>query len=296
MVRRYIVTGRDGQVARSLMERASGKSDLNILPLGRPEFDLAVPEKIAAAIEAARPDLIISLAAYTAVDKAESEEAQAFIVNGQSPGIIAATASQLGVPLVHLSTDYVFDGEKTSPYVETDTVAPLSVYGRSKLAGEKAIAAATADYAILRTAWVYSPFGQNFVRTMLRLADTRNGVNVVADQIGNPTSAFDIAEGILAVAENLLHSDSADLRGIFHMTAAGVASWADFATEIFRQSAQHGGPSALVNRITTEEYPTPARRPKNSRLDCRKLSDFHGVALPTWEGSAELVVRSLLAG
>lgn len=293
MTKRYVVTGREGQVVRSLIERASTSSNIEIIPLGRPELELADPLAVAGALEAARPDVIISAAAYTAVDQAESEEALASVINAQSPGIIAATAKRLGVPLVHISTDYVFDGEKNGPYSETDAVAPLGAYGRTKLAGELAIASATENYAILRTAWVYSPYGKNFLRTMLRLAETRDNVSVVADQVGNPTSALDIADGILKVAGNLCVSDDLRLRGVFHMTAAGEASWADFADEIFRHSKKYNGPSASVNRITTMDYPTPAKRPKNSRLNCTKLSSTHDVILPHWRTSTEAVVASL---
>lgn len=293
MTKRYVVTGREGQVVRSLIERASTSSDVEIIPLGRPELELADPLSVAAAIEAARPDVIISAAAYTAVDQAESEEALASVINAQSPGIIAATAEHLGVPLVHISTDYVFDGEKSEPYSETDAVAPLGAYGRTKLAGELAIASATQNYAILRTAWVYSPYGKNFLRTMLRLAEARDNVSVVADQVGNPTSALDIADGILQVAGNLCVSDDPRLRGVFHMTATGDASWADFADEIFRHSKRYNAPSASVSRITTMDYPTPAKRPKNSRLDCTKLSSAHNVILPHWRTSTEAIVAAL---
>jgi dTDP-4-dehydrorhamnose reductase len=296
MVRRYVVTGRDGQVVRSLLERAWGRQDVEIVALGRPDFDLAKPDMIASGLVAAKPDLIISAAAYTAVDQAEHDEAAAAVVNGVAPGCIGDAAARLGIPVVHLSTDYVFDGEKITPYKESDTVAPLGAYGRSKLDGELALATATQNYAILRTAWIYSPFGKNFLRTMLRLAETRDSLGVVADQIGNPTSALDIAEGILTVANNLLSSNSPEIRGVFHMTGNGEASWADFAAEIFRLSAKKGGPSAVVDPISTLEYPTPARRPRNSRLDCEKLAKVHGVRLPDWKPSAETVVNRLIVG
>lgn len=294
MTRRYVVTGRQGQVARSLIEQGALWSDIEIVPLGRPELDLADSGRIAAVLEAALPDLIISAAAYTAVDQAESDEPAALVVNGRAPGEIARVARQLGVPVIHLSTDYVFDGSKLEPYVEDDTVAPHSVYGRSKLEGERALAAATANFAILRTAWVYSPFGKNFVRTMLRLAESRDTLGVVDDQIGNPTSASDIADGVLKVADNLLASGDKNLRGVFNMAGAGTASWADFAIEVFRLSGEFGGPTAVVNRIPTSAYPTPARRPANSQLDCRKIAQIHGVRLPDWKQSVVRVVRKLL--
>lgn len=294
MPRRYLVTGTEGQVVGALVEKAVGRGGIEIVLIGLPEFDLSDTAKIAPAIEALKPDVVLSVAAFTAVDAAETDEALALAINGTALGEIGRAAVRLGVPVVHLSTDYVFDGEKPEPYVETDPTGPVGAYGRTKLAGESALAAATPDHAILRTAWVYSPFGKNFVKTMLRLAETRDRVGVVADQIGNPTSALDIAEAMLTVAGNLLASPDPSLRGLFHMTGSGEAAWADFAAEIFRVSALCGGPSAEVERIPTAAYPTPARRPTNSRLDCSKLERVHGVRLPDWRGSTEVVVRRLL--
>jgi len=292
--RRILVTGRDGQVVRALLERGRLSADLQIVALGRPQLDLAEPGRIAAALAAERPDLIVSAAAYTAVDQAETEEPLAMLINATAAGAIADSARTLGVPLIHLSTDYVFDGSKAGPYVETDPVAPLGAYGRSKYAGEQAVTAATPDHVILRTAWVYSPFGRNFLKTMLQLATGRDHLRVVDDQIGNPTAALEIAEGILAVARNLLASRDPLLRGTFHMTAAGSASWADFAIEIFACSKTNGGPFAMVERIPSSAYPTPARRPKNSQLDCTRLVQVHGVALPDWRQSMAAIVIRLL--
>lgn len=289
-----VVTGREGQVVRSLIERATG-TDVEIVPLGRPELDLAGDAKtIVSVIEAARPNLVVSAAAYTQVDKAENDRDLAFAVNGRGPQAIARAANELGVPLIQLSTDYVFDGAKPSPYVETDEPGPATVYGASKLAGEQAVLAEHLDSAILRTAWVYSPFGSNFVKTMLRLAGDREEVGVVADQRGNPTSALDIADGIIRVAANLRASSERNLRGVFHMPGAGEATWAEFAEAIFAASADIGGPSAKVKRISAVEYPTPARRPANSRLDAHKLLTEHGVALPDWRSSLKEVVGRLV--
>jgi dTDP-4-dehydrorhamnose reductase len=291
---RVVVTGREGQVVRSLIERGSAAGHV-VVPLGRPALDLAgEPDAIVEAIEGAHPDVVVSAAAYTAVDKAESEADHAFAIKDRGGGAVARAAATLGVPLVHLSTDYVFDGTKPSPYSEEDEAAPTGVYGASKLAGERAVVAETANCAILRTAWVYSPFGANFVKTMLRLAGDREEVGVVADQHGNPTSALDIADGVLAVAANLLGNPDPALRGVFHMTAAEEASWADFAETIFAVSAARGGPTARVKRIATADYPTPARRPANSRLDCAKIERSHGIALPDWRSSTETVVARLL--
>ena len=189
----------------------------------------------------------------------------------------------------------MFDGTKTAPYVETDPTGPTGVYGASKLAGELAVMDAHPDAVIARTAWVFSPFGGNFVKTMLRLAATREEVGVVADQLGNPTSALDIADAVLAMAANLVARPREQaLRGLFHMTGSGEASWADFATHIFAISGAHGGPVARVKAIATSDYPTPARRPANSRLDCSRLAQVHGVRLPDWRLSADTIVARLL--
>jgi dTDP-4-dehydrorhamnose reductase len=291
---RIVVTGRDGQVVRALAERGAPRGH-DIIALGRPNLDLAGDgEAIISALVDARPDAIVSAAAYTAVDKAESEPEQAARVNINGAEAVARAAKALEVPLIHLSTDYVFDGAKDGAYVEDDVTRPTGVYGRTKLAGEQAVLAAHDDVAILRTAWVYSPFGANFLKTMLRLAGERDEVSVVADQRGNPTSALDIADAIVTIAEQLAASRSPALRGIFHMTGAGEATWADFAEAIFAASAASNGPSAAVRRITTEDFPTPAKRPANSRLDCERLAEAHAVRLPDWPTSTAVVVARLL--
>jgi dTDP-4-dehydrorhamnose reductase len=291
--KRMVVTGREGQVVRSLLERGALHDRFKVVALGRPELDLRDPDGIDAVLRQARPDTIVSAAAYTAVDRAETEEAEAHAVNAAAPGRIAKVAAALGVPVIHLSTDYVFDGEKPKPYLETDPVGPASAYGRTKLAGERAVAGATDNHVILRTAWVYSPFGRNFLKTMLMLAESQDQINVVDDQRGNPTSALDIADGILAVAANLLDSNAPQLRGIFHITGSGSASWADFATEIFAASGSCGGPTATVGRISSSAYPALARRPANSQLDCAKLERVHGIRLADWRDSALKTVGRL---
>lgn len=294
MKRRIVVTGTEGQVVGSLVEKAAGRDDVDLILIGLPELDLSDTARIAPAIEAAAPCAILSVAAYTAVDAAESNEELALAVNGTALREIGCAAASLGVPVVHLSTDYVFDGSKSDPYLEDDPTGPMSAYGRTKLAGEVALAAATPNHAILRTAWVYSPFGKNFVKTMLKLAETREVVGVVADQVGCPTSALDIADALLAVTDNLLKSNDPSLRGVFHLTGSGEAAWADFSEEIFRVSQSLGGPHAKVDRIPTSAYPTPARRPKNSRLDCSKIERLHGIRRPDWRQSTEIVVKRLL--
>jgi dTDP-4-dehydrorhamnose reductase len=289
------VTGHSGQVATALAERAA-LAGHSVVALARPGFDLAQPASIGPALLAAAPDVIVSAAAYTAVDKAEAERDLAFRVNAEGPRMIAQAAREMGVPLVHLSTDYVFSGALARPYRESDETGPTGVYGASKLAGEQAVLAVHgANSAVLRVAWVYSPFGANFVRTMLRLAADRDELGVVADQIGNPTSALDIADGILRVAENLHGGSDPAQRGLFHMTARGEASWADFAEAIFAASAARHGPQAQVRRITTADYPTAAQRPANSRLDCAHIDRTHGVTLPDWPSSLQSVIARLLA-
>ncbi|MFZ2982191.1 MAG: dTDP-4-dehydrorhamnose reductase [Sphingobium sp.] len=292
---RIAVTGQVGQVVTSLAERGAAAGH-EVIAIGRPQLDLADPKSVMHALEAAAPDAIVSAAAYTAVDKAEGERDLAHTVNRAGAGAVAQAAKTLGVPLVHVSTDYVFDGALDRPYVESDATGPTGVYGVSKLAGEQAVLAAHGDNsAIVRVAWVYSPYGANFVKTMLRLAGDRDEVSVVADQVGNPTSGLEIADGILMVATNLVADSNPALRGVFHMTAQGEASWADFAEAIFAASAARGGPSALVRRIGTVDYPTPATRPANSRLDCGLIARVHGVALPNWHGSLDTVIARLIA-
>jgi dTDP-4-dehydrorhamnose reductase len=289
---RIAVTGLKGQVVTSLLERA--RPDVTIVALGRPDFALEDRDSVLAAIEAARPEVVISAAAYTAVDKAESEEALAMQINGRGAGHVAEAAARAGAPLLHVSTDYVFDGTLDRPYREDDATGPSGVYGRSKLLGEQLVAERCPDSAILRTAWVFSPFGANFVRTMLRLNETKDEIGVVADQCGNPTSALDIADALLAIAERLRGDSAPALRGVFHLTGSGEATWADLAEAVFQDAEARGRRATRVRRIATADYPTPARRPANSRLDNDKLHRIYGLALPGWRPSLEECVRRLL--
>lgn len=285
---RIAVTGRGGQLANALLERAAALPDVTLLAFVRASFDLTRPDAMLPELRKVRPDIVVNAAAYTAVDKAESEPDLATAVNGAGAGAVAAAARALRVPIVQISTDYVFDGLKPAPYVETDLTAPINAYGRSKLAGEAAVAAANPDHAILRTSWVYAAEGRNFLRTMLTLAETKPELRVVADQLGAPGYAPDLADGVLAVCRNLLaRRDEPALRGVFHMAGAGEASWAEFAEAIFAGAAKRGGPAAEVIRIGSADYPTPARRPANSRLDCAKLAAVHGVRLPDWRDGLE---------
>lgn len=292
---RVVVTGREGQVVQSLIERAAG-TEAVIIPLGRPVLDLSAPDTVGPAIRAARPDVVINAAAYTAVDKAEAEPDLAEAINGRGAGAVAQAAAALGVPVVHVSTDYVFSGELDRPYVEDDAVGPLSAYGRSKLMGERAVAAATDNHAIVRTAWVYSPFGKNFLKTMLTLAQSRDVLSVVADQHGAPTSALDLADALLTVARNLVDAPTdAAVRGVFHATGAGFTTWAAFAEAIFESAQRRGAKGADVRPIPATEYPLPAKRPANSRLVCDRLAHLHGARLPDWRASTDQTVARLIA-
>lgn len=290
---KLLVTGRGGQVVTSLLERAAADRSFEIVTAGRPELDLARPETIRREVARLKPDIVVSAAAYTSVDQAEDEPDLAMAINGVAPGILAEEAAALGIPVIHLSTDYVFSGDKDGAYLETDETGPKGVYGATKLAGEQAVAAANPRHIILRTAWVYSPFGKNFVKTMLRLAADRNAVSVVADQHGNPTSAFDVADGVLAVASALRADDSRF--GIYHLAGSGTTSWAGFAAHVFDVSRGLGGPSAQVKEIATSDYPTKARRPASSRLSTAKLEAAFGWKAPDWQDSASFVVHCLVA-
>ena len=290
---RLLVTGKQGQVVASMLERAP--PDIEIVALGRPELDLADPAAITCAFDNQTVDVVVNAAAYTGVDKAEAEESLATRINGEGAGLVAAAARRLGAPVIHLSTDYVFDGQDHRPYREDDPTGPIGAYGRSKLAGEVAVAEANPRHAILRTAWVYSPFGANFVKTMLRLGKTRDELSVVSDQRGAPTSALDIADAVFEVARGIVGDVAPRKFGVFHMTGAGEASWAEFAAAIFHEAQRHGRASVRILPILTREYPTPARRPANSRLDTARLARDYGIRLPSWRDSLKPVVARLLA-
>ena len=288
---RILVTGSQGQVARSLAERAGGHE---LVFAARPGLDLADAGSIERTIAAAHPDLIVSAAAYTAVDKAEDEPELAMRINGDGPGIIARTAATIGAPMIHLSTDYVFSGELDRSWRETDPVDPLGVYGATKLAGEQAVAGTKATYAIVRTAWVYSPFGHNFVKTMLRLAGSRDRLDIVDDQHGCPTSALDIADAIVAMIERWRADASHGVQQVYHLAGPDETNWAQFAREVFAQSAALGGPAAEVNGIPTSAFPTRARRPRNSRLDSAKFAAAFGYVAPPLRASLAAVVTRLV--
>ena len=268
MSSKILVLGRSGQVARELAKLGAPGFELEFA--GRERLDLASGADPRPLLDKVRPAAVINAAAYTAVDKAESEPAAAFALNRDAPAALARACAAAQIAFVHFSTDYVFDGSKAAPYVETDAVNPTGVYGSSKAAGEAEVLAAGGAAIVLRTSWVYSAFGANFVKTMLRLAATREEIGVVADQIGRPTWAEDCALGALRAVRALLDGEVTGPE-LFHLAGEGDASWADFAEAIFEQSAARGGPRARVKPITTADYPTPARRPANSRLDCGKI-------------------------
>lgn len=287
-IRPLLVTGGSGQVGGAVarLARAAGRT---VWAPPRAELDLADPAALARAVASGQPAAVINCAAYTAVDKAESEEALAFAINADAPAALAAACAAAGIPLVQVSTDYVFDGTKPAPYLETDAIAPLGVYGRSKAAGEAAVRAAAPRHAIVRTAWVLSAGPGNFLDTMLRLAGERSSLNVVDDQIGCPTSASDLAAALLAIADRL-----GARSGIWHCVNGGEASWFALAGHIFAEAARRGLPVPEVNPIRTAQYPTPAARPANSRLDCGRLSANFGLVMRPWQDAVSAILAERL--
>lgn len=273
-----LVFGKTGQVATEL-----SRVSPDAIFVDRSAVDLSRPEECAAAILERRPAAVINAAAWTAVDKAEAEEAAATVINGEAPGAMARACAALGIPLVQISTDYVFDGAGTTPFAPDDPVAPLGAYGRSKLAGERAVRAAGGVHAILRTSWVFSAHGTNFAKTMLRLGAERPSLTVVADQIGGPTPARAIAEACLSIAGQLQRDPAKG--GTYHFSGAPDVSWADFAREILALA----GLDCQITDIPTTAYPTPAKRPANSRLNCSTLSRF-GLSRPDWR---QALIRDL---
>ena len=279
---KILISGKTGQVALELQKHLGGLGELIVL--GRNDLDLSKPEQIRAQVRAHRPDLIINAAAHTAVDLAESEPELAFAINGIAPGVFAEEAAALGIPLIHYSTDYVFDGNKPAPYTEDDTPNPLGVYGKSKLAGERAIAATGAEHLILRTSWVYSTHGKIFLLSMQRLLQERPELRVVADQIGAPTWAGTIARSTRLLIERWQAAE-AGAWGVYHLTAQGETSWFGFTQAIAEHLSAQGKPCATLEPIPASAYPTPAARPQNSRLDCSRLEREWQVAQPAWQNA-----------
>jgi dTDP-4-dehydrorhamnose reductase len=289
-----MITGTRGQLASSLLE-AGAAEGYTIFAAGRPALDLTDRASIDATIARLEPDVVVNAAAYTAVDMAERETECAYAVNATGAGHVAEACARREIPVIHISTDYVFDGAKPGPYVEDDPASPISVYGHSKLCGEQQVATANWRHVILRTSRVYSPFGANFVKTMLQLARSRPEIGLVDDQISCPTYAPHLAEIILAISDRIAgKSGGHNAFGVYHAAGSGAASWYGFACEIFRCSSELGGPVASAKPIITADYPTAARRPVNSRLDCSRLARAFGLTLPPWTvGTRDCVARLL---
>ena len=286
---RILVFGTTGQLARELLRRAP--EGVTVQAVGRDVADLTDPAACAAVVAATDADLILNVAAYTAVDQAETDRATADLVNGEAPGAMARAAAARGLPFLHVSTDYVFDGAGTRPWREDDPVAPLGAYGASKLLGELQVAEAGGQAVILRTAWVFSAHGKNFVKTMLRVGAEREALSVVDDQRGGPTAAADIADALFTIATAF--GKGRGVPGIYHFAGAPTVSWADFAEAIFAASSLPRKP--VVNRIPSSDYPTPAKRPGNSALDCSLLAKTYGITQPDWRKSLADVIGELEA-
>jgi dTDP-4-dehydrorhamnose reductase len=290
-----LITGGSGQLGDALIKLCTAQS-IPFRAVSRPECDFERPETIAACFNAAKPDLVINAAAYTAVDKAESDQEAARAGNHTGPLALAQLCEGADIPFIHVSTDYVFDGNKGAPYIETDPTGPTGVYGATKRDGEDAILATGAKAVILRTAWVYAAHGKNFARTMLTAGRKAPVLRVVADQRGTPTSAADLAAAILAIAAKIRATGwQPSYRGIFHATGAGETTWHGFACAIFAEAAKTGYAAPKVDPINTADWPTPTRRPPDSRLDGAKLAAVFGVALPDWRESLPGIVQALLA-
>jgi len=295
-MRRILVTGRGGQLATGL-EAALPVQGFEALLVGQPEFEFDKPESVIAAFQALKPDAVVNCAAWTAVDAAEDDEAGAFRANALGPALLGQLTREAGIPIIQISTDYVFDGLKGAPYLETDAPNPLGAYGRTKLAGEWAAQAANPRCIVLRTAWVFAPMGRNFLRTMLALGETRPELRVVADQWGSPTAAPDLADTIAAILARLRnHGWHDDLAGTYHATGGGFTNWHAFAEAIFTEAARHGAPRPKVQAITTADYPTKAKRPADGWLDNSKLAQVFGLALPPWEAGLARVMAALRQG
>ena len=292
---RVLVTGCRGQLVQSMIERSAGWPDIEIRPVGRPEADLEVPGSLARAIEAHQPDAVVNAAAFTAVDQAEDEPERAFRVNAAAAGEAATAARNVGAPIIQLSTDYVFDGSAHGAYREDAATGPIGDYGRSKLAGEEQVRAAQPDYLIVRSAWVYSPFGRNFVKSIVKAAEDRDTLTVVDDQTGSPTSALELADAIFRVLDRWRQGGHTGLGETYHVAGTGETSWCGFAQEIMRRRHALGLSVPKIVPINTCDRPTRARRPRNSVLDSSKFERDFGLRMPDWRGSVAEVVARLAA-
>lgn len=293
MTVKVLAIGKSGQLAAALRQSAAA-TGLDLITSGRPDLDICDPASIAGALQAHNPAVVINAAAYTAVDEAQKNPAAAFAVNRDGAGHAAKVCASAGIPLIHISTDYVFNGHCEHPYREQDAASPLNVYGASKLAGEMAVRNAQPEHLILRTSWVFSPFGGNFVRNMLRLAETRDRISVVCDQQGSPTYAIDLANVVLQLAEWSTAQDRKDFAwGTYHVAGSGFASWHEVACQTFLWSGRSGYRVPTVSAIPSRDYPTPAVRPMNSRLDCSKLKKAFALQLPDWRDGVRRCVQDL---
>lgn len=286
-----LVTGGAGQLATALEQEGGAV----VRRVGRPGFDFDRPETVAEAVRALQPAFVVNAAAWTAVDAAEADPDAAGRANRDGPAVLAALCADAGIPLIHVSTDYVFDGDKGAPYVEADPTSPTGVYGATKLEGEQAVLAACPRAVVLRTSWVYSAVGKNFVRTMLGAAQKTGRLRVVADQQGCPTAARDLAVATLAIVARLREGWQDRYAGVFHAAGAGSTTWHGLAEAVFQDAARYGHPVPAVDAIATADWPTPARRPPDSRLDCTKLSQVFDVRLPPWRTGVSRTVAELLA-
>lgn len=292
---KILVIGKTGQLALSLIEQAD-LSGIDLTCVGRPELDLGDSDRTYQAIIDHKPDILINAAAYTDVDAAEEHSDLAFAINRDGTQALAKAAKALDIPFLHVSTDYVYSGDLDRPYVETDATSPTGVYGASKLAGEQVALQTHSKTSIFRTAWVFSPYGKNFVKTMLWLGNNKDEVGIVAYQVGNPTYARDIAQALLSVADHIERSGwQEDFGGIFHLAGHGDTSWHGFACENFEQASAMGlsKKPSTIHALTTDQYPTPAVRPVNSRLNCDKLEKTFGIKLPSWQDSLSDCLKRL---
>jgi len=290
---KVLVIGAKGQLTRSLIG-AKKPVGVEIVAIGRPACDLFLPDTVARTFDLIGPKLVVNTAAYTNVDNAESEQELAHAVNAEGAAVVARACNVRDIPLIHISTDYVFDGSKREPYVEDDLVGPLGVYGCTKLEGELAVAKTCAQHIVLRTAWIISPFGHNFVKTMLRIAEDRTEIGVVADQIGSPTYAPHLASAILEICQSIVTRHEGQISwGTYHAAGTGEATWCDLAREVFLRSKNLGGSYAVVRPIETAAYPTAACRPANSCLSSAKLARVFGISLPSWQDGVRECVAQL---
>jgi dTDP-4-dehydrorhamnose reductase len=290
---KILVTGREGQLVRSLLARAAVEPGWELLALGRPELDLTEPGSFAAAVGRHRPDLVINAAAYTAVDQAESEPELARRINADAAGEGAHAAASAGARFIQISTDYVYAGEGSAPLREDTPVSPVNHYGRTKWEGEQQVRAVGGEHLILRTAWVVSPFGRNFVRTMLTLAQSRDELTVVDDQQGSPTSALDLADALAAVVASWKAGSAEGVGEVMHLAGSGQASWCGLASFVMEEARSLGLPSATVKPILSRDWPTPAKRPAWSVLDSSRFAAAFGFAMPHWRTSVRAIVQAL---